>query len=495
MRYKGLQKTQNADIKLFSPVEYLSISRRIFKNSLFFLMLGIIFMTTSCDNNRTVLSVTDIHFNPFHDSLVVAELVQTPYTQWDSVFAQINEDKIAIYNQETTPMLFSLLLKSMKQQGQKEGLSAVIFTGDILAHDFNEQYYKYTGQLLEKGKNDFIYKTMAFVSMKLRHTFPNTPIYFSLGNNDSYKGDYAVVDNGAFLHNTTSLFYKNFINPDADTSIHEDRNNDFYKTYSSHGYYSMKLPTVNNCRIIGLNTNFFSVNYSDTTITHNPGLEEIEWLNKELAVSEKAGERVWLLLHIPPGVNVYSTQHNSSPSHIKVSLQWQDTYNKRYISLLQRYHKTIAASFAGHTHMDDFRLIYNQDSVNKQSLGFIHISPSISPVFGNNPAFQVIEVDANTSNLIETTTHFIDLSEVNPNFKFEYEYTSTYNAVPNMQGLDSLYQRLPYNQEDLDSYINFYSSSSKATGITSSWPWYWCGIGNLTQEDYTTAYKQLQKSN
>ena len=56
--------------------------------------------------------------------------------QWDTVFFQIKENKTAVYDEETTPGLLELLLESMGKQ--KEKISAVIFTGDILAHDFNE---------------------------------------------------------------------------------------------------------------------------------------------------------------------------------------------------------------------------------------------------------------------------------------------------------------------------------------------------------------------
>lgn len=453
-------------------------------------MLVFCFVLTSCENKKqVVLSLTDIHFNPFQDTVVVKQLIQAPPTEWDDIFKQIEADKIAIYDEETTPQLLSLLLKSMKTK--EEGITAILFTGDILAHEFNDLYYSYAVDSNEKAKNEFIYKTVSYVSMKLRNTFPDTPIYFSLGNNDSYNGDYQIADNGAFLSNTSNLFYKNFIDPMADTLSPEDGIDTFQETYSKHGYYKLEEPIFNNCRIIGLNTIFFSPKYPEDKNVPSPGEQEIQWLDKELAASERAGEKVWLLFHIPPGVNVYSTEHNSSDTSLNISLQWKQSYNDRYLELAQRYHKTITASFAGHTHMDDFRLIYNQDSVNNQALGFIHISPSISPVFGNNPAYQLLEVDAETSTLLESTNYYINLSEENPEFEFEYAYTSTYNVRPNMQGLDSLYRAMPIDEKELNEYIKLYPSLSKATGIKTSWQWYWSGIGNITAEDYSKAYKSL----
>ncbi len=466
------------------------MDNQLVKKGLFALMLATIVMATSCHSNNnnqiTILSVTDIHFSPFHDSLTVKQLIQAPYVQWDTVFSQIEDNKIAVYDEETTPGLLELLLESMGKQ--KEKISAVIFTGDILAHDFNDLFYQYSGDTLEKAKNNFIDKTMGYVSLKLRQTFPSAPIYFSLGNNDSYEGDYKIVDEGIFLQNTTNLFYKNFIDPEADTINDKGGEDGFYTTYPAHGYYNQKFPVIKNCRIIGLNTIFFSVKYSEAS----PGKEELDWLEQQLLASEQAGEKVWVLLHIPPGINVYSSQEKSTQQTTRVLLFWQQPYNQRYLELVQRYHKTIVTSFAGHTHMDDFRLIYDQDTLNKVPLGFIHISPSVSPVFGNNPSFQIIEVNKNTGSITETTTYYADIKEDRLDFIKEYEYTSTYHVTPGLNGLDSIYQILPRSQEMLDNYIGFYPVSSPEAAITSSWKWYWCGIGNLTSDGYIKAYTQLE---
>jgi len=66
-------------------------------------------------------------------------------------------------------------------------------------------------------------------------------------------------------------------------------------------------------------------------------------------------------------------------------------YAARYLRLVDRYRAVIVGSFAGHTHMDDFRILWSKA---KHPSGYIHISPSISPIFGNNPAFEVVSFDS-----------------------------------------------------------------------------------------------------
>ncbi|MCG8700544.1 MAG: hypothetical protein MI922_20990, partial [Bacteroidales bacterium] len=394
----------------------------------------------SCaDTGRSILSVTDIHFNPFHDSLITQQLTQTDYKNWDKVFTSIKDTVIAVYNEETSPLLLKHLLQSMKENS--EGIGAVIFTGDLLAHHFNEMFYKYTGNTNEEAKNNFVYNTVGYISLKFRQTFPGKPIYFSLGNNDSYMGDYAIVDDGSFLKNTADLFYSNFIN--TKTTADTNGKDEFFKTYSKHGYYNQKFSLVENGRIIGLNTIFFSSNYMDSGMNPTPGEKHLQWLEEQLLAAEKASEKVWLLLHIPPGVNVYSTEHNSTEPDINVKLQWKDVHNEKFLQLMQRFYIVIVASFAGHTHMDDFRLIYSADTTFNKPFEYIHITPSVSPVFGNNPAYQIIDLNTKTGSLTETTTYYLDIDSLAAGFNLEYHFWPTYYVTPDLKGLHPLYKKLP----------------------------------------------------
>lgn len=55
-------------------------------------------------------------------------------------------------------------------------------------------------------------------------------------------------------------------------------------------------------------------------------------------------------------------------------------YLWRYLRITAAHRRTIAGSFAGHTHQDEFRIATGD---------FIHITPSVTPIFRNNPAFEI----------------------------------------------------------------------------------------------------------
>jgi hypothetical protein len=66
---------------------------------------------------------------------------------------------------------------------------------------------------------------------------------------------------------------------------------------------------------------------------------------------------------------------------------WKPEYARRFLVLLDRFPNTLTASFAAHTHMDEFRLIGHGDHMRSFTLS----TPGISPIFGQNPGFHVHE--------------------------------------------------------------------------------------------------------
>jgi hypothetical protein len=465
-------------------------ANKLSKSIVLLLVVIPLFAIASGQNeNRTLLSISDVHFNPFCDTLIVKQLVQTSYDRWDTVFTKSKVRTVSAYGQDTNLPLFELLLQALNKQS--EGASAILFTGDMLVHNFNMLFSKYTGINSKQEQSKFIYKTLGYISMRLRQTFPDLPIYFSLGNNDSYTGDYAIDDKGKFLSETADLFFNNFIKGKSNSAKIRTEKSDFYSTYPIHGYYNVNSPVLAQSRIIGLNTVFFSTNYA-LTGQNNPGDDELIWLKKQLAAAEKAKEKVWLLLHIPPGVNVFTTQRNSTSEKVNITMHWKNSYNEKFLELVRRYHATITVLFAGHIHMDDFRLIYSDDKNNKP-LAFIHIIPSVAPCFGNNPAFQRIRFNVRSGALTESITYNANLKDTNPDFKEAYVFTSTYKSMPDLTGLQHLYPSLLNDTVRLNNYIVHYSGSSTATGIQNYWQWYWCGIGNLTPEEFTKAYLNLKQ--
>ncbi|KAF7542515.1 hypothetical protein G7Z17_g11503 [Cylindrodendrum hubeiense] len=162
------------------------------------------------------------------------------------------------------------------------------------------------------------------------------------------------------------------------------------------GAYSTLYPN-GNLRVISLNTNMnYRGNYwlYQKTMIQDPS-DQITWLVQELDAAEQAGERVYLVGHMPPGdENCFHDQSN---------------YLDQVVS---RYSATIAAMFFGHTHVDHFQISYSDYSDQKFSNALVtsYIGPSLTPTSGM-PSFRVYDVDPVTFGILDATTYIADMTD------------------------------------------------------------------------------------
>lgn len=246
-----------------------------------------------------------------------------------------------------------------------------------------------------------------------------------------------------------------------------------------------------------MNSIIYSRNYSSNgnDSQTDPGDIQFTWLKDQLENCSKNGEKVWLLYHIPPGVDVYSTlDHKKDKDKIEsVTLQWKSEYNDQIIEICKTYSTVIQAAFAGHTHMDDFRLILNENEPENLA-SYVHITPALTPVFGNNPAFQVLNYNRDSFQLISYQTYYLNLNEhfttnsVQCTWKNEYDFRTTYQKSFSSSSLLSMYQSIKMDPITRMHYINYYGVSITPPEIENSWRGYWGGIEKLTEDDFINWY-------
>src|SRR2546423_1021652 len=355
---------------------------------------------------ETFLSVSDLHFNPFADPALMAKLEAADVSQWDAIFASSTVTAFSAYGSDVNDPLLRSALAEMRKQLPSPAF--VLISGDFLAHKFDKAYQQYATDKSPAAYSAFVAKTVAYVASALRKAYPGVRIYPTLGNNDSDCGDYGMAAHGAFLANFRDVW----------SPIVGSRS--FHRRFPTGGYYHADVPGLKNVRIIALNTNFFSTNYKNPCGKPgpDPGMVELEWLDAELLLAQEHGKRVWLLFHIPPGMDVYDTEEfGGTCPNLKAQAFWNDQYAQKYLRITDARRKTIIGSFAGHTHQDEFR-IANGD--------FIHITPSVSPVFGNNPAFEIVDVGRSGEIADYTAWH---LPNVTLPWAREYSFDEAYGKT------------------------------------------------------------------
>ncbi|HEY2137915.1 MAG TPA: metallophosphoesterase [Xanthobacteraceae bacterium] len=315
------------------------------------------------------LHVSDLHFDPFADPALVRRLIAAPVEQWTEILRSSGKTGFPRYGSDTTYPL----LKSMLAAAKGGRYDYVLNTGDNLSHGFRKAFTDAGGNDSEYG--DFVIKTMRFVDRLLKESFPGVPLISTLGNNDSACGDYMLMPNSKML---------GAVGRDLPVVA---GNQQALQDFAIGGYYTVPHPKVPNHDIVVLSDVFWSSNYRDTCEPGggDPGSAELAWLEWTLYRARLAGRSVSLVMHIPPGIDSYSSSRGACPR--PVTSFWQDAYARRFLALVAAYKDILRGSYAGHTHMDDFRVLTD---ANGGAVLTTRITPSVSPIFGNNPAFTVL---------------------------------------------------------------------------------------------------------
>ncbi|BGP43548.1 hypothetical protein JCM10449v2_007589 [Rhodotorula kratochvilovae] len=184
------------------------------------------------------------------------------------------------------------------------------------------------------------------------------------------------------------------------------------------GCYARVHPGTN-LKIISLNTNYwYKQNFwlydSDIPIWDPNGI--LSWMAEELDAAEQAGQRAWIIGHMPFG---------------KVdAMRDQSNYANQ---IFQRYHSTIAAHFYGHSHVDEFEISYpdygNRTAENANGIAFI--SGALTPTSGN-PVFRVYDIDPDTYEVMDFVPHYTNRSEeqyqLDPVWRPYYSARESYNS-------------------------------------------------------------------
>jgi len=435
--------------------------------------------TTNSNNSLPVLG--DIHFSPFFDPDLFPSLTFSPPEAWSELFENSTTKKPNSWGQATNYFLFQKLLNYL--ENKTKNCHLFILQGDLLSHGFKERFFKLNGDEDEAALRSFVQKTIKFIALKLRSAVAkDIPIVFVLGNNDSYAGDYKIIPNGEFLGDTTMLFYNTFLLEKPSFSA-------FSATYQTGGYYKFEPSFASDLALVCLNTVMFSKHWtaSKDEKGQNAPEKQLDWLQETLISAQRADNKVWLLTHIPTGVSAYGTIENYMDKEGKVSdanMMWKSKYQTRFLEIINKYAENIVALFAGHTHMDEYRIIKSAENKEKE---IVFITPAISPLFGNNPAFKIFSFSAKNFKLQDyqaLTYHFTNSSQT---FEPFYRFSNYFDLHSNLnQALVTLYKEMPLNDKLKTRYINnYYSGHNEGNNITpTNWPIYRCTIGYPDKEGF-----------
>jgi len=478
-----------------------------------FFAIGLAAQTPSPKINSTpatipALLLSDIHLDPYNDPAKTAKLNAAPASDWPAILAAPNsptqpaqsaalQQACPVRGIDTPNALWLSSLRAIHASAAAPAppVQFVTVSGDLLAHAFDCKYKDLLPAATHTDYLAFTEKTIRYIVSSLRASLPGVPIYVALGNNDSGCTDYALdATHDQFLALTAKIVAEalpvNLPQPDRDAVLRD---------FSAGGYYNVPLAALPHTRLIVLDDLYLSPTYVTCAGKPDPApaAAQLAWLDAQLSAARSHNERVWVMGHIPPGVNVYATARKftniCAGGKPQMYLASEDL-----AAAIDAYADVVTLAIFGHSHSDELRLLQSDSNPNPNPKPGptdpaiplkpgvpVKIVGSITPVNGNNPTFTLASIDPATATLIDYTVIMAsNQTGIDTTWAKEYTYSTTYQEPAfNSAALTHLiaeFQADPTAQSPLSqAYVNNYAPQS-AVGqmLKLVWPQLTCSLNH-----------------
>jgi sphingomyelin phosphodiesterase acid-like 3 len=304
-----------------------------------------------------------------------------------------------------------------------------------------------------------------------------------LGNNDSNCGDYRLDAHSEFLRVTGSEVTKEF--PAGERQAAEDN-------FAAGGYYSVALPApIESGRLLVLDDIFMSKSYSTCAAKADSSAADaqVAWLQQQLIEARANKQKVWVMAHIPPGVDLYSTMKKMGDVCGEQPTTFLST--EKMADVLAEFGDVVELAIFAHTHMDELRLLKdeNQPPASSKPIAAKMIS-SISPNHGNNPSFTVAQIDRTTAALVDYRVFTAsNQTGVDAKWTEEYDFARSYHEPEfSSSTVGKLIAGFATDRsataKPSQSYIDDFSAGSPSMALQIFWPQYVCTLSNHTAEAF-----------
>ena len=345
----------------------------------------------------------DAHYDE-NDNYVAGDYHDLPkHRGWNNVWSPAST--YGAYKCDTPEVLLNNSLLHVSSTFDENKYEFSIFTGDIVDHD-----------LAHCDANTTRYAEIRSFKI-MKHYLKGLPVYPVLGNHDTFpfgqlapqKLGNVTLDDSVYHWNEklmSELWLSNgWINDDQKEKLQQH-------------YAGFTITTKRNLKVISLNSNtYYYYNlYGFGNMENDPDMYgQWQFLVDELVESEKNGQRVWIIAHVPSGAaDAFAIQ------------------SAIFAKIVERFSPyTIANIFYGHTHKDQFKVLYSNKL---EPVNMAWISQAITPLGLANPSWRYYEVEDESFNIINTYNYYTPLNETwvnggkEPNWLFEYNPRTTYDT-------------------------------------------------------------------
>ncbi|CAI2344152.1 unnamed protein product [Caenorhabditis sp. 36 PRJEB53466] len=222
----------------------------------------------------------------------------------------------------------------------------------------------------------------------VQSSFPSTPIYWALGNHEG------VPVNSFAPHTVDERFWPTWLYKEFQSMSGPWLSEGAEESLLRRGSYSTQV--MDGLKLVSLNTGFCEVTNFFLYLNQSDPDSSMSWFVNELFESEKKGEQVYVLAHIPPGDS-----------------ECLEGWSFNYYRVIQRFASTVSAQFFGHDHLDYFTVFFeDMHNISSTPIGVGYAAPSVTTFEYQNPAYRIYEIDPyNKFKIVDFTTYYTDLEK------------------------------------------------------------------------------------
>jgi hypothetical protein len=410
------------------------------------------------------LAAADLRFDPLADPALVDRLALAAPDHWEAVLSEGHGREAA--DTDTGWPLLRLALGRMKAALPRPVL--VLLPGELLAGDLRRRFEAAATDHGDDAYHAFVLRTLAFLSLELRQNFPYTPILPSFamaeGGCDGQAG-------GRFRHDTLPILQQLADRPLDAAAV---------AAWLAFGSYAVPHPGLARVRVVVANTVLLSSGYRGAC-GDGPDAGEglLGWLEGELLADQRAGDKVWLVMPVAPGIAPAAVMAGCPAA----APEWDPGYRQRLGALMARFGDIVVAGFTASTPGDDFRLI----ETGTGRRGFFLSTPALSAAYGRPPAFRVIGYRRDAG-LGEQSTFALRGPPVTARadpapWPREYSFSKVWGETPlNAASLSELAVRLERSPEARILWRRFHGPALPLTAAQERG--LICGIAHTTAESF-----------
>lgn len=438
-----------------------------------------------------VLLLSDIHFDPFLAPDKVPQLAATPASGWRAILdAPASADRATrlaalektcpARGRDTSEELFVASLNKLHAEAGQARFAVI--AGDLLAHAYDCKFNTVFPKAPEGAYRAFAVRTMEYILLQLRAALPQVALYPVFGNNDSGCGDYQLDPHSAFLAESATAFVA-----DVPASQRTAAQADF----AAMGDYAVSLPgPFNHLRLVAIDDLFESRNYAGCNAKPNPAAaaEQLAWLKRQLDAARAHGEKLWIVGHIPPGIDSYATA-----THLRAICAGQQP--QMFLSsgalpeTIAPYPDVVSLVVFAHTHMDEMRLI---SGPGQKAAIAAKLTPSISPINGNLPSFTLARVNPADGTLLDYAV-IASSDSKGSSWALKYRFSQAYGQKaytgatigPLLAGMEADKTAATAASQ---TYIRNYYFRANSLLMSLYWPIYSCSLTHLDAEGYRNCF-------